>query len=155
MALIKHSHLLKTPFSSPFVPSVAWNWLRSISVVWLWHLQYSVGPHPMSILHVTRTFIANGAIQTGVADWSPGSTTFHSGTLLLVSCTVMLHKLFWSCVYDLCFCGSTSRSSMLQYDSKYKKCIVERRPKNSKLIIFLFGFNKINTSSTWKPLGNG
>ena len=44
-------------------------------VFWLWHLLYSVGPHPVSSLHihifvVSRAFMAGAASQAGDADSS-------------------------------------------------------------------------------------
>ena len=67
-------------------------------VLWLWHFLYSVGPHPMSSLHiytfvVSRTFMAGAASQAGDADSSrvpgldsglQGSVNVHCGALLLV-----------------------------------------------------------------------
>ena len=67
-------------------------------VFWLWHLLYSVGPHPVSSLHVytfvvSRALIAAVASQAGYADssWAPGlisglqgSVNVHRGALLLV-----------------------------------------------------------------------
>ena len=67
-------------------------------VLWLWHFPYSVGPHPVSSLHiytfvVSRAFMAGAASQTGDADSSrapgltsglQGSVNVHLGALLLV-----------------------------------------------------------------------
>ena len=67
-------------------------------VLWLWHFLYSVGPHPMSSLHiytfvVSRAFMAGAASQAGDADSSrapgltsglQGSVVVHRGALLLV-----------------------------------------------------------------------
>ena len=67
-------------------------------VLWLWHFLYSVGPHPLSSLHiytfvVSRAFMAGAASQAGDADSSgaPGLTSglrgyvnVHRGALLLV-----------------------------------------------------------------------
>ena len=66
--------------------------------LWLWHFLYSVGPHPVSSLHiytfvVSRAFMAGEARQAGDADSSraPGLTSglqgyviVHRGSLLLV-----------------------------------------------------------------------
>ena len=69
-------------------------------VLWLWHFLYSVGPRPVSSLHiyiytfdVSRTFMAGAASQAGDADSSrapgltsglQGSVNVHRGALLLV-----------------------------------------------------------------------
>ena len=67
-------------------------------VLWLWHFLYSVGPHPVSSLHiytfvVSRAFMAGAASQAGDADSSrapgltsglQGSVNVHHGALLLV-----------------------------------------------------------------------
>ena len=66
--------------------------------LWLWHFLYSVGPHPVSSIHiytfdVSRAFMAGAASQTGDADSSrapgltsglQGSVNVHRGALLLV-----------------------------------------------------------------------
>ena len=51
-------------------------------LLWLWHFLYSVGPHPVSSLHiytfvVSRSFMAGAASQAGDADSSraPGLTS--------------------------------------------------------------------------------
>ena len=72
-------------------------------MLWLWHFLYSVGPHPVSSLHiytlvVLRALMADAASQAGDADppppprppgtWShllfAGSVNVHRGALLLV-----------------------------------------------------------------------
>ena len=69
-------------------------------VLWLWHFLYSVGPHPVSSLHihvytfvVSRAFMAGAASQAGDTDSSraPGLTSesqrsvnVYRGALLLV-----------------------------------------------------------------------
>ena len=67
-------------------------------VLWLWHFLYSVGPHPVSNLHiytfvVLRAFMAGAASQAGDTDSSrapgltsglQGSVNVHHGALLLV-----------------------------------------------------------------------
>ena len=67
-------------------------------MLWLWHFLYSVGPHPVSSLHiytfvVSRSFMADAASQAKDADsaWAPGLTSalqgsvnVHRGALLLV-----------------------------------------------------------------------
>ena len=67
-------------------------------VLWLWHFLYSVGPHPVSSLHV-YTFVMYRALMAGAASqaedtdssWAPGLTSglqgsvnVHRGALLLV-----------------------------------------------------------------------
>ena len=78
-------------------------------VLWLWHFLYSVGPHPVSSLHiytfvVSRAFMAGAASQAGDADSSrppgltsglQGSVNVHHGSLLLVS--------QWQCISSFVF----------------------------------------------------
>ena len=67
-------------------------------MLWLWHFLYSVGPHPVSSLHintfvVSQAFMAGAASQAGDADSSrapdltsglQGSVNVHRDALLLV-----------------------------------------------------------------------
>ena len=78
-------------------------------VLWLWHFLYSVGPHPVSSLHiytsvVLRTLMAGAASQAGDADSSrapgltsglQGSVSVHRGALLLVP--------QWQCISSFVF----------------------------------------------------
>ena len=78
-------------------------------VLWLWHFLYSVGPHPLSSLHiytlfVPRTFMAGAASQAGDADSSRahgltsglhGSVNVHHSALLLVP--------QWRCISSFVF----------------------------------------------------
>ena len=78
-------------------------------VLWLWHFLYSVGPHPVSSLHVytfvvSRAFMAGAASQAGDADSSrapgltsglQGSMNVHRGALLLVP--------QWQCISSFVF----------------------------------------------------
>ena len=78
-------------------------------VLWLWHFLYSVGPHPVSSLHiytfvVSRAFMAGAASQAGDADSSrapgltsglQGSVNVHRGYLLLVP--------QWQCISSFVF----------------------------------------------------
>ena len=78
-------------------------------VLWLWHFLYSVGPHPVSSLHIysfikSRAFMAGAASQAGDADSSraPGLTSglqrsvnVHRGALLLVP--------QWQCISSFVF----------------------------------------------------
>ena len=78
-------------------------------VLWLWHFLYSVGPHPVSSLHiytfvVSRAFMAGVASQAGDADSSrapgltsglQGSVNVHRGALLLVP--------QWQCISSFVF----------------------------------------------------
>ena len=66
--------------------------------LWLWHFPFSIGPHPVSSLHintfvVSRAFMAGAASQAGDTDSSrapaltsglQGSVNVHRGALLLV-----------------------------------------------------------------------
>ena len=81
--------------------------------VWLWHFLYSVGPHPVSSLHiyvytfvvsVSRAFMEGAASQAGDADSSrapgltsglQGSVNVHRGALLLVP--------QWQCISSFVF----------------------------------------------------
>ena len=78
-------------------------------VLWLWHFQYSVGPHPVLSFHlntfvVSRAFMAGAASQAGDADSSrapgltsglQGSVNVHRGALLLVP--------HWQCISSFFF----------------------------------------------------
>ena len=78
-------------------------------VLWLLHFLYSVGPHPVSSLHictlvVSRAFMAGAASQAGNADSSQapclasglqGSVVVHRGALLLVP--------QWQCISSFVF----------------------------------------------------
>ena len=78
-------------------------------VLWLWHFLYSVGPHPVSSLHiytfvVSRAFMAGAASQAGDADSSrapgltsglQGSVNVHRGALLFVP--------QWQCISSFVF----------------------------------------------------
>ena len=78
-------------------------------VLWLWHFLYSVGPHPVSSLHintfvVSRAFMAGVASQARDADSSrapgltsdlQGSVNVHRGALLLVP--------EWRCISSFVF----------------------------------------------------
>ena len=88
-------------------------------VLWLWHFLYSVGPHPVSGLHiytfvVSRAFMACAASQSGDADSSraPGLTSVLQGVrecspwCSIVGATVTLHQFFyilhWNPSYIFC-----------------------------------------------------
>ena len=78
-------------------------------VLWLWDFLYSIGPHPVSSLHiytffVSRAFLAGAASQAGDADSSrapgltsglQGSMNVHRGALLLVP--------QWRCISSFVF----------------------------------------------------
>ena len=82
-------------------------------VLWLWHFLYSVGPHPVSSLHiyifvVSRAFMAGAASQAGDADSSrapglisglQGSVNVHRGALLLVP---PWQCISFFCIWDFC-----------------------------------------------------
>ena len=86
----------------------------------LWHFLYSVGPHPVSSLHIytfvmTRAFIAGAASQAGDAESSrapgltsgfQGSVDFHRGTLLLAP--------QWQCISSFVF--YINRSLLLYFN---------------------------------------
>ena len=97
-------------------------------VLWLWHFLYSVGPHPVSSLHiytfvVLRAFMAGAASQAGDADSSraPGLTSGLQGSFecppwcSIVGATVTVHQFF--CIlhssHTLNFC-----QNLLQYPFK-------------------------------------
>ena len=88
-------------------------------VLWLWHFLYSVGPHPVSSLHiytfvVSRAFMAGAASQAGDADSSraPGLTSglqwsvnVHRGALLLVrqwQCICIVYFILLCVSYYIC-----------------------------------------------------
>ena len=78
-------------------------------VLWLWHFLYSVGPNPVSSLHiytfvVSRAFMVGAPSQVGDADSSRapglasgllGSVNVHLGALLLVP--------QWQCISSFVF----------------------------------------------------
>ena len=87
-------------------------------VLWLWHFLYSVGPHPVSTLHiytfvVSRAFMAGAASQAGDADSTraPGLTSGLQGS------TVVLY----------CWCHSDS-ASVLLYFTLYILVKISRLP---------------------------
>ena len=91
------------------------------NMLWLWHSLYSVGPHPVSSLHiytfvVSRAFMAGVASQAGDADSSrapdltsglQGSMNVHRGALLLVPQWHCISSfVFYMCLF--CFCNSVA-----------------------------------------------
>ena len=88
--------------------AIWWHGL-STGVLWLWQFIYSVGPHPVSSLHiytfvVSQAFMAGVASQAGDADSSrapgltsglQGSINVHHGALLLVP--------QWQCITSFVF----------------------------------------------------
>ena len=102
------------------------------AVLWLWHFLYSVGPSPVSSLHiytfvVSQAFIAGVASQAGDADSSraPGLTSgLQAGVrecplwCSIVSATVILHQLF-------CILHYSSYNSQCQ-DAEVKYIVRER-----------------------------
>ena len=114
--ILIHSDYYSGPLLT-FEPELAYIWARPTltnvtlfpGVLWLWHFLYSVGPHPMSSLHiytfvVSRAFMAGCASQAGDADSSraPGLTSglqvsvnIHRGALLLVP--------QWQCISSFVF----------------------------------------------------
>ena len=78
-------------------------------LLWLWHLLYSVGSHPVSSLNiytfiVSRAFMVGAASQAGDADssrtpgltsWFKGSVNVHHDALLLVP--------QWPCISSFVF----------------------------------------------------
>ena len=75
-------------------------------MLWLWHFLYSVGPHPVSSLHiytfvVSRAFMTGAASQAGDADSSraPGHLCFPGvrecpAWCYIVGATVTVHQFF-------------------------------------------------------------
>ena len=102
-------------------------------VLWLWHFLYSVGPHPMSSLHiytfvVSLAFMAGTASQAKDADSSrvhglhsgfQGSVNFHRGALLSVP--------QWRCISSffllICF---ILRAVRLSFKILGQECVGER-----------------------------
>ena len=75
-----------------------------LGVSWLWHFLYSVGPHPVSSLHiytfvVSRALMAGAASQAGDADSSraPGLTSGLQGSVN-VHCGALLLVPQWQCI---------------------------------------------------------
>ena len=78
-------------------------------VLWLWHFLYSVGPHPVSSLHiytfvVSRAFIAGAASQAGDADSSraPGLTSGLQGSVNVHRVALLLVTQ-WQCISSFVF----------------------------------------------------
>ena len=90
-------------------------------VLWLGYFLYSVGPHPVSSLHiytfvVSRAFMASAASQAADIDPSPapclnsglqGSVNVHRGALWLVP--------QWQCISSFVICFFTCTFSVLIY----------------------------------------
>ena len=88
-------------------------------VFWLWHFLYSVGPHPVSSLHiytfvVSRTFMAGAASQAGDADSSraPGLTSGFHGPVNVHSDTLLLVRQ-WQCISSFLFYTKDSKIEWL------------------------------------------
>ena len=93
-------------------------------VLWLWHFLYSVGPHPVSSLHiytfvVSRASMASAASQAGDADSSrvpgltsglQGSVNVHRGALLLMP--------QWQCISSFVFYILKIKSNTKLYETK-------------------------------------
>ena len=78
--------------------------------LWLWHVLYSVGPHPVSSLHiytfvVLRAFIAGAASQAGDdADFprAPGFTSGLQGSVIVPRGSLLLVPQ-WQCISSFVF----------------------------------------------------
>ena len=132
-------------------------------VFWLWHFLYSVGPHPVSSLHiytfvVSWAFTAGAARQAGDADSSraPGLTSgfqrsvnVHRGTLLLVpQCQCISSFVFYICrtarVFDiLLYKWLTDNYWIISFTEKKGK-ISDTVTWHNTLYI-----NRITTTSKW------
>ena len=78
-------------------------------VLWLWHFLYSVGPHPVSSLHIyifvlSRAFMAGVASQAGDADSSraPGLTSSLQGSVNVHRVALLLVPQ-WQCISSFVF----------------------------------------------------
>ena len=78
-------------------------------VLLLWHFLYSVGPHPVSSLHiftfvVSRAFMASAASQAGDADFSraPGLTSGLQGSVNVLRGALLLVPQ-WQCISSFIF----------------------------------------------------
>ena len=78
-------------------------------VLWLWYFLYSVGPHPVSSLHiytfvVSRAFMAGATSQAGDADSSRahGLTSGLQGSVN-VPCGALLLVPQWRCISSFVF----------------------------------------------------
>ena len=110
-------------------------------VLWLWHSLYSVGPHPVSGLHiytfvVSWAFMVGAASQAGDADSSrapgltsglQGSMNVHRGALLLVP--------QWQCI----------SSSVFYITDWIRKFVI----RFSQMISFFSSFKLLITSSKY------
>ena len=93
-------------------------------MLWLWHFLYSVGPHPVSILHiytfvVLRALMADAASQAGDADSSRGTWSYlwFAGVrecpswCSIVGATVTVHQFF--CILHFCHTCSLCRVELV------------------------------------------
>ena len=78
-------------------------------VLWLWHFLYSVGPHPVSSLHI-YTFVVSRAFMAGVASQAGDADSCRTPGL-----TSGLQGPWMSTVVFYCWCHSDSASVLLYF----------------------------------------
>ena len=88
---------------------------------WLWHVPYSVGPHPVSTLHiytlvVSRAFMVGAANQAGDAESSraPGLTSGLQGSVNVHRCSLLLVPQ-WQCISSFFFIITLGERTLLLY----------------------------------------
>ena len=107
-------------------------------VFWLWHFLYSVGPHPVSSLHiytfvVSRTFMPDATNQArdssrapGLTSGLQGSVNVHLGALLLVPQSQCISSIvFYTSIFgDLILSGFGKwLNSSFSWQEAQHKCI--------------------------------
>ena len=99
-------------------------------VLWLWHFLYSVGPHPVSGLHintfvVSRAFMAGAASQAGDADSSraPGLTSGLQGSVNVQRGTLLLVPQ-WQCISSFVFYIAVDILSPFHWSPTNVQCLL-------------------------------
>ena len=119
-------------------------------VLWLWHFLYSVGPHPVSSLHiytfvVSRAFMAFAASRAGGDDSSraPGLTSGLQGRGPWMS-TMVLY----------CWCHSDSASVLLYFTFQGKEMKVNVASIVSAVLIACFLHHGADAGVMGPPTGS-
>ena len=93
-------------------------------VLWLGHFLYSVGPHPVSSLHiytfvVSRAFMADAASQAGDADSSraPGLTSGVQGSMNVHRDALLLVPQ-WQCISSFVFYIGVRVKTVISWDER-------------------------------------